>query len=480
MYCLPLLSLVFLPFFHITAADQLPVQLLMHLDLKGAPPKVSYLRKLFPFLKDLGIRGLLIEYEDMFPYQHPLVRPIATASAYTLTELRTILSMSKAHGLSVIPLVQMFGHLEHVLKLPQFHHMSEIPHHGYSICPSRCKAIELLKTILDEIASLHYDAQYVHIGCDEVFAMRKCLMCRKKAAPSGRREEHHIFLEHVLTMARYLKDTHGKQAIVWDDMLRQIPESDIAASGITEYVDIMVWEYTTNVSALSNVWDKYSKLFKKQAWIATAFKGADGRSRKYPVLNKRLANHAGWNKFIQRSTSGWNITGLVLTGWARYTHTMPLCELLPVGLPSLVLCAMYLLVGTRTSDPRQMAVEKASEFLKCPLLLNVTAVQGENCQFPGVEIVRGIAYLEKLKQEVDDAFSAPKCTGNRRHTCVHMEEYYLSRSASLESQLTDDLSAIFSPYTVHEWMASNVQPLFIALRSYTVGRVDTKHQVHSA
>ena len=54
---------------------------LVHLDLKGAPPIVKYYEKLFPLIKKCGATGLLIEYEDMFPYSGKL-QDIAAHNAY--------------------------------------------------------------------------------------------------------------------------------------------------------------------------------------------------------------------------------------------------------------------------------------------------------------------------------------------------------------------------------------------------------------
>uniref|UniRef100_A0A803SL56 Hexosaminidase D n=1 Tax=Anolis carolinensis TaxID=28377 RepID=A0A803SL56_ANOCA len=55
---------------------------LVHLDLKGAPPKVSYLAEVFPLFHALGANGILLEYEDMFPYDGEL-KPLCANDAYS-------------------------------------------------------------------------------------------------------------------------------------------------------------------------------------------------------------------------------------------------------------------------------------------------------------------------------------------------------------------------------------------------------------
>ncbi|CAK5099506.1 unnamed protein product [Meloidogyne enterolobii] len=60
----------------------------MHFDFKGAPPKPSYFISLLPLLQNMGFNGLLIEWEDMFPYKGRLANAI-NGDAYTMDEIFT-------------------------------------------------------------------------------------------------------------------------------------------------------------------------------------------------------------------------------------------------------------------------------------------------------------------------------------------------------------------------------------------------------
>jgi hypothetical protein len=76
----------------------IPRHRLVHLDLKGAPPRISYLKKLLPIFKRLGATGLLLEWEDMFPFSGSLAK-VAATNHYTPDEV----------GLSFFAVHQIFA-----------------------------------------------------------------------------------------------------------------------------------------------------------------------------------------------------------------------------------------------------------------------------------------------------------------------------------------------------------------------------------
>lgn len=59
----------------------------VHLDLKGAPPKMHVLKTLFPLIAAAGANALLLEYEDMFPFEG-MLRNASAKNAYSREEVR--------------------------------------------------------------------------------------------------------------------------------------------------------------------------------------------------------------------------------------------------------------------------------------------------------------------------------------------------------------------------------------------------------
>ena len=125
---------------------------LVHLDLKGAPPLVSYFEKLFPVLRKLGATGLLMEYEDMFPYTGN-ISILASGNAYSLSDLQRIQASAKANGLEIIPLVQTFGHMEFALKYKRFIGLREHEYTPQVITPAKEESYSFIFSILDQVST---------------------------------------------------------------------------------------------------------------------------------------------------------------------------------------------------------------------------------------------------------------------------------------------------------------------------------------
>ena len=77
------------------------------------------MERVFPLLRAMGATGLFVEYEDMFPYTGAL-RNLTALNHYTPNDITRLLDAAERNNLTVIPLVQTFGHLEFALKLPDY------------------------------------------------------------------------------------------------------------------------------------------------------------------------------------------------------------------------------------------------------------------------------------------------------------------------------------------------------------------------
>ena len=147
-------------------------QRLVHLDLKGAPPTLNYLLKIIPLFRQWGATGILVEYEDMFPYKGDL-NCLSRKQAYTLDDIKVLQDVARQEGLLLIPLIQSFGHVEFLLKHRQFSKLRELPNNPMALCPSNKDSLPLIQSIIEQIMTEHENLEYLHIGGDEVSCQLK-------------------------------------------------------------------------------------------------------------------------------------------------------------------------------------------------------------------------------------------------------------------------------------------------------------------
>ncbi|PVD29411.1 hypothetical protein C0Q70_08662 [Pomacea canaliculata] len=465
-------------FQHLDPADEAffhQLERLVHLDLKGAPPLVSYLEQLFPLLKSLGATGLLIEYEDMFPYSDSLSL-LAAGNAYSQTDLQRIQMAARRNDLEIVPLVQTFGHMEFVLKYEKYMSLRELNFTPQVITPTREESYLLLQQMIIQILQAHPEAKHIHLGCDEVFDLGKgqshTLLIRENLTPEN------VFLRHVTRLAKFIRSTYPHiKPLIWDDWIRNIDEKTIELSELNKVVEPVVWCYENNIMdhIKRPVWEKYGQLFEG-VWVASAFKGATGSSEFITNASFHIDNNLQWVAVIRNlgiHEMLVNFRGIALTGWQRYDHFATLCELLPVGLPSLAMC----LSATKNGDFSKQQQVTASSALGCSLPLELPALSGKDeyiigdCRFPGSDVFYAVRQLwsKVTTTEHDDRLKSPISGWLTNYqvrrgfsSSWHMSSLYrelavvISHFQSLLNELKGYLLKVYDRNTVDEWLETNV------------------------
>lgn len=446
------------------------MQKLVHLDLKGAPPKVHYLEKVFPLIRKWGATGLLIEYEDMFPYWGPLSE-IASEFAYSPECVSSILRLAEENNLSIIPLVQSIGHFEFVLKHEKFRSIREVPNYPMALCPSNEDSLLIVCMMIDQVMELHPGIRYFHIGADEVYHLGVCERCKRRMSEENLSPQQ-LFLIHVKAVLGHIKNTHPTiTSIMWDDMLRHTELPILMNSGLGDMVEPMVWHYLSDFRLPIDIWDKYLKVFPN-IWFASAFKGATGANAYATNIAYHLDNHTVWLDVMAREGSKFKkVQGCALTGWQRYDHYAVLCELLPQALPSLGMCLMMLQQGSFTAEVHT-SVSQDLKFLS-PIPLNpFQRYPVPPCQFPGSEIYTSLmaflhldaTYEEFVRDERVLTWMNDYMMEKRFSNPVHIEPILAQCYAILDgltkihSQLEKALKEVFYDHTVEEWLKVFIEP----------------------
>ncbi|KAK0417034.1 hypothetical protein QR680_012796 [Steinernema hermaphroditum] len=442
-----------------------PIRRFIHLDLKGAPYKVSFFAELFSFLNRLQATGVLIEWEDMFPYEGRL-KSAVNGNAYSMQHIETILKTAREHRLEVVPLVQTFGHLEWILKLEEFAHLREDPKFPQVICFGAEESWNLLRDMVNQVANVHkkFGMPFFHMGADEAFQIGTCNATVAQMAKQGSRDR--VMLWHMARTADYIRKQHNVTVLAWHDMFGHVMEEDLKFYNMTEVLEPVLWSYAEDLEQYL----PYSSWFAlkpfKNVWGSSAFKGADGPSRFHSNPIHYIRNHESWVVQMNRVYKEFDVfQGMIITGWSRYDHLAVLAELLPVGIPSLATGMETILTG----KPLRGDYPRTAELLQCTVPVNPGYVLG--CQFPGHRIYE---IVNELKMKQDDLagylntdhevngwlsrmaeafeFSSPMYIDK----ILPYIDFHLQPMERLQSELRTELSKIYFDDLVEEFLFTYV------------------------
>ena len=204
----------------------------------------DYVSSLVERLASLKYNAILLEWGDKFPYQghRVLVHP----DAFSTRQVSQLLELCESLGVVVIPLVQTLGHVEFILRHPQFAHLSEVPGEVYQLATGNPESLVLAKQLVDQIIESHPASPYVHLGADETTQLGAGV----SAEQVSRKGKSLAWVDYMNVICRHVQ-ARGRTPIVWDDMPLAYPQ---ALNRFTRDCLLMHWNYSTTTSVAADYW----------------------------------------------------------------------------------------------------------------------------------------------------------------------------------------------------------------------------------
>ncbi len=311
------------------AEPPIPVRAL-HLDLKGVPPTPARLLSLLDIAAATGYNAVCVEWEDMFPWT--VAPQIRCETAYTPDDIRAFAAKCDELGLEIIPLVQCMGHMQFVLKLPQYKHLREVANQIDVINPLAEGARELIQAMVDDVLALTPNVKHFHLGGDEAWSFGTHADTQAYVAAHGKGA---LYMHHVEPILDNLA-SRGIRGLLWHDMMREWDDEALKRLGVK--ADLVLWSYGGDplVDSPHHISEAITQRFRDagiDVWGASAYKGADGHNVDLPNYEGRQKNIHLW---ASKAAPQVNIKGVITTAWSRYHHSMCQVEPIDSALDSLV------------------------------------------------------------------------------------------------------------------------------------------------
>lgn len=205
--------------------------------------------KKYPLLTEIGsIRKetLVGRYRKSKEYDGV---PYGKGLWYTQDQIREIVDYAAARGISIIPEIDLPGHMQAAL--------TAYPHLGCTggpyqvrttwgisedvLCIGKDSTLQFIKDVLEEVSCL-FPSEYIHIGGDECpkVQWQKCPHCQKKIKElglvgDGKHTPEHFLQSYVTAEAEKFLASLGRKLIGWDEIL----EGEIAPNAT-----VMSWRGT--------------------------------------------------------------------------------------------------------------------------------------------------------------------------------------------------------------------------------------------
>ena len=280
---------------------------------RGKVPKLETLKWLVDYLAQYKINQfqLYIEHTFAFRFDPDIAKDCSPLQPDEILELQ---EYCRDRHIDLVPSIQSFGHMGHILSLPQYRHLADVElekswedmswHErmmGATINPIDPEAQNLLEKMYADFLPL-FDSKFVNVCADETYDLGKG-RSHETAEKIGKDS---LYLQHIEFLNSLCKK-YGKRMMFWGDVVKHHPDriADIPKDTI-----LLNWGYHQNTKV------EQTKLFSDANLEVFVCPGTSGWNR---IMNG--INNADLNirRFAQAGRK-YGATGLLNTDWGDHGH----------------------------------------------------------------------------------------------------------------------------------------------------------------
>jgi len=313
-------------------------------DLARQVERLDWLTAQIPRLADWGYQEIYLHLEDAVEY--PSLPGVARKDAYSHRELGFLVREATRAGLGVVPIVNLLGHTQYLIKVPGLRDLNECrapdgsPLPQGQLCPLHPRTPEIVEKLLEDVAEF-CTAGKVHVGLDESYNLGRHPLSRAEIAEVGLAAHFAKYVRRLNGQA----ESFGLRLGLWADMLALIPEAiGLLPAGIIAYD----WYYhpfhgrpRLEVRNFAE-YDLTAALRGRRIDYWGCPMAGSFRHEPLPIFRERLANIVAWWERCLRSRA----TGFLLSSWEP--------QRLAAELPMAVAAAAAGLWIEKEEDPRRL------------------------------------------------------------------------------------------------------------------------------
>ena len=282
-------------------------------DLARQVERLDWLVAQLPRYAAWGYQELYLHLEDAVEY--PSLPGVARRGAYSYRQFAGLVDAASLAGIKVVPIVNLLGHTQYLLKDPALRDLNELraadgsPLAQGQVCPLHPRMLEVAEKLLRDMAPF-CTAGKVHVGLDESYHLGRHPLSRAEIAAVGVAGH---FARHVQRL-HALTGRLGLRLGLWADMLALLPAAiPLLPPGVIAYD----WYYYP-FGRLPRVelynfaaYDLAGALRRRGVEYWGCPMNGAFRHEPLPSFHERLANIAAWWRRCRRTGAA----GLLVTSW---------------------------------------------------------------------------------------------------------------------------------------------------------------------